>query len=90
MRTHFREAWTTLDGRPVFARVSAGGAPGAVPVVCVHGLGVSGRYLMPTARELAADHPTFVPDLPGYGRSAKPPRPLDVPGLAAALGHGGG
>lgn len=85
VRPVFRGVWTDLDGRPVFARVSAAGSPGAPPVVLVHGLGVSGRYMMPTARRLAADHPTYVPDLPGFGRSAKPPRPLDVPGLADAL-----
>jgi pimeloyl-ACP methyl ester carboxylesterase len=40
--------------------------------VLVHGLAVSHRYLMPTARELAARRPVIVPDLPGFGRSDKP------------------
>lgn len=31
----------------------------------VHGLGVSGRYLLPTARALAAERTSYVPDLDG-------------------------
>lgn len=55
------------------------------PVVLVHGLGVSGRYLLPLARELAALRPVHVPELPGHGRSTRARSPLDVPALAAAL-----
>ncbi len=51
----------------------------------VHGLGVSGRYLLPTAERLAPYHPVYVPDLPGFGRSAHPPRALDIPELTDAL-----
>lgn len=80
----FRDSWTTIDGRRVFARVAADRRD-SPPVVLVHGLGVSGAYLMPTARLLAADFPTFVPDLPGHGRSATPPRSLRVPELGDAL-----
>src|SRR5262249_60605096 len=39
----------------------------------------------PAARRLPARPPTFVPDRPGMGRSLRPSRPLDLPGLAAAL-----
>ncbi|MFC7529611.1 alpha/beta fold hydrolase [Actinoplanes sp. GCM10030250] len=49
-----------------------------LPVVMVHGLAVSHRYLMPTARALAARHPVLVPDLPGFGLSDKPRRSYDV------------
>ncbi|MDB5301811.1 MAG: alpha/beta hydrolase fold protein [Phycisphaerales bacterium] len=55
------------------------------PIVLVHGLGVSGTYLMPVARELAAAYRVYVPDLPGSGQSDKPPRVLGVGGLADAL-----
>ncbi|WP_433303235.1 alpha/beta fold hydrolase [Actinoplanes sp. CA-030573] len=48
------------------------------PVVLLHGLAVSHRYLMPTARRLAAHRPVFVPDLPGFGYSDKPPVAYDV------------
>lgn len=58
---------------------------GALPIVLVHGAVVSGRYMMPTAERLAATHEVLVPDLPGFGASESPARPLDVPGLADAL-----
>ena len=59
-------------------------APG-LPVVLVHGLAVSHRYLMPVARALADRHPVLVPDLPGFGFSDKPPRAYDVSEHAAHL-----
>ncbi|BBH63853.1 dihydrolipoamide acetyltransferase [Actinoplanes sp. OR16] len=50
-----------------------------LPIVLVHGLAVSHRYLMPTAVALAGrGHPVLVPDLPGFGRSDKPGRAFDV------------
>jgi len=55
------------------------------PVVLVHGFGVSGRYMIPLARSLAAELSVFVPELPGYGRSQKPPVPLGISDLASAL-----
>ena len=54
-------------------------------MVLVHGLGISSRYMVPALSHLAADHRVYAPDLPGFGRSEKPPRTLDVPGLARAL-----
>jgi pimeloyl-ACP methyl ester carboxylesterase len=51
----------------------------------VHGLGVSGRYMLPIAVRLCPAFPVAVPDLPGFGWSARPAHPLDVPGLADAL-----
>src|SRR5438874_13805662 len=57
--------WTTVNGRAMYARVWTGSAPGATPMVLVHGLGVSGRYLLPTAVRLVPFHPVYVPDLPG-------------------------
>lgn len=55
------------------------------PVVLVHGLGLSHRYMMPTASVLARRHPTFVPDLPGFGDSGHPNSVLNVQGLADSL-----
>jgi 2-hydroxy-6-oxonona-2,4-dienedioate hydrolase len=54
-------------------------------VVLVHGLIVSGRYMVPTAELLAAHYRVFVPDLPSFGKSEKPPRTLDVAGLSDSL-----
>lgn len=41
--------------------------------------------MLPLARRLAEEFPVFIPDLPGYGDSSKPPRPLDLPALAEVL-----
>ncbi len=43
----------------------------------LHGLAVSHRYLMPTALRLGG-RCVYVPDLPGFGLSDKPPAVLDV------------
>jgi pimeloyl-ACP methyl ester carboxylesterase len=55
------------------------------PVVLVHGFGVSGRYMLPLAQSLARWFSVLVPELPGNGRSQKPPTPLGIGGLADAL-----
>ena len=57
----------------------------ATPLVHLHGFGISGSYLMPTARLLTGRARMVVPDLPGYGRSQKPRRPLPIPRLADAV-----
>ncbi len=77
--------WTVVNGLPMYARVPSDRPAGAPAMVLVHGLGVSGRYLVPTAVRLARDFPTYVPDLPGFGKSAKPSHVLDIPELADAL-----
>ncbi|GIJ46056.1 hypothetical protein Val02_29420 [Virgisporangium aliadipatigenens] len=71
-RDGFVSRRVTVDGLATHVRVAAGA--GGTPVVLLHGLAVSHRYLMPTARALAARHPVLVPDLPGFGLSAGPPR----------------
>jgi pimeloyl-ACP methyl ester carboxylesterase len=77
------ERWTTIDGLDVFYRESP--MPPDAPVMMhIHGFGLSGRYLLPTAERLADDFHTLVPDLPGFGRSAKAADLLDVPDLAHA------
>jgi len=79
--------WVTerlrVEGRSVHIRRSVGGS--GVPVVHIHGFAISGAYLMPTARVLAGRRVNVVPDLPGYGRSERRERVLDIPALAAAL-----
>ncbi|HEY0385026.1 MAG TPA: alpha/beta fold hydrolase [Pyrinomonadaceae bacterium] len=55
------------------------------PIVLVHGLGVSSRYMMPTALRLATHARVFAPDLPGFGLSRKPRRTLSIPELSDAL-----
>lgn len=48
----------------------------------LHGFGLSGQYLLPTAELLAGEFPDVRPDLPSLGRSGKAANPLDVPDLA--------
>lgn len=76
--------WTRVRGLRVRARVSAEPLPPDAPiVVMVHGVAVSDRYLLPVARHLAPLARVYVPDLPGYGKSDKPPlHQLTVPDLA--------
>jgi pimeloyl-ACP methyl ester carboxylesterase len=70
-----------VAGVPGFCLVGGSGPP----VVLAHGLAVSSRYFVPLARKLVGRFRVVAPDLPGYGRSATPPRPLGVPELADAL-----
>jgi pimeloyl-ACP methyl ester carboxylesterase len=80
----FRSSWRTVLGVDTHDRASTTSRPGP-PLVLVHGLAVSHRYLMPVAAELAAFHPVHVVDLPGFGLSGDPDRVLDVAGHAAHL-----
>jgi 2-hydroxy-6-oxonona-2,4-dienedioate hydrolase len=78
--------WQRVEGRPMYARVWPGPPEGAgLPIVLVHGLGVSSRYMVPTGLRLARTHRVYAPDLPGCGRSARPPHALNVTEQAAAL-----
>jgi pimeloyl-ACP methyl ester carboxylesterase len=74
--------WVRVAGVPTHYRARSVPSPaataGAVPVVMLHGLAVSHRYLMPTADALADRHPVLVPDLPGFGLSGKPAMAYDV------------
>lgn len=70
----------------MFARASARGPGDDRPaVVMVHGLGLSGRYMMPVARSMSHDCRVFLPDLPGFGDSSKPRDVLGVRELADCL-----
>ncbi|HEX5917286.1 MAG TPA: alpha/beta fold hydrolase [Nocardioides sp.] len=69
-----------VGGKSVYYRRST--AEDGVPLVHLHGFAISGSYLMPTARVLASRGINVVPDLPGYGRSERRDRVLDIPGLA--------
>lgn len=73
-----------VDGMRIFYRASTGDVDGP-PMVHLHGFGISGTYLLPTAGLLAGSYRTFVPDLPGYGRSDSPDHPLDIDELADAV-----
>lgn len=75
--------WTSVDGLRMYSLVSVEAVPpGAPALVLVHGSGLSGQYMIPTARELTADFRVFVPDMPGFGNSGDPGAVLRVPQLA--------
>ncbi|MCJ2128407.1 alpha/beta fold hydrolase [Methylobacterium sp. E-045] len=75
-----------VDGRTMHARVSLDAVPDdRIPVILVHGLGMSSRYMVPLARHLAPHVHVYAPDLPGFGLSEKPHRALTVRELADAL-----
>jgi pimeloyl-ACP methyl ester carboxylesterase len=65
----------------MFLRV-AEPAPGAPVILHLHGFAISGSYMVPTADLLADEFRTYVPDLPGFGRSLPPSHPLTIPELA--------
>ena len=70
--------WRHVDGLRTHVRRSVDAPPGT-PVLLVHGLAVSHRYLTPLAVALADHHPVYAPDLPGFGLSAHPAEAYDVP-----------
>lgn len=84
-RGELRSTWTMVDGVRMHARVSTIPVPPGLAVVLVHGLGVSSRYFIPTARRLATDYRVYSPDLPGSGRSGRTRRILNLDELADAL-----
>jgi 2-hydroxy-6-oxonona-2,4-dienedioate hydrolase len=82
-----RSRWWTVSGLSLHARVGGWDhAPGTATLVMVHGLGISGSYMVPLARHLCSEYRVVVVDLPGHGRSPTPRSAADVPALAAALG----
>lgn len=62
----------TANGLSTFY-LEAGSGP---PVVLLHGLGATNASMLPTLRALCAEYRVIAPDLPGFGDSDKPLRPL--------------
>ncbi|MGY1704579.1 alpha/beta fold hydrolase [Geodermatophilus sp. SYSU D00697] len=82
-----RSVWTDIpDAGRVHARAWDGTAEGGgVPVVLLHGLGLSSRHLVPLGARLARlGHRVLVPDLPGFGRSPVRPAAGGPPALTCA------
>jgi pimeloyl-ACP methyl ester carboxylesterase len=80
-----QDLWVaTAQGR-IYARAAWQHSARAANVVLVHGLVISSRYMVPTAERLAPLCNVYAPDLPGYGKSAKPARILSLAELADAL-----
>jgi 2-hydroxy-6-oxonona-2,4-dienedioate hydrolase len=77
--------WISGGGYRFHYRVAGVDDARAIPLVLVHGLGVSSAYWSRTHALLASTHRVYAPDLPGFGRSTKPRRLLGISGLAQAL-----
>jgi len=77
--------WVVVDCLPMFHRYALDAPADAPTLVHVHRFGISGTYLERTAALLAPRYRTYVPDLPGMGRSMRPESTHDLPGLARAL-----
>ncbi len=78
--------FTKVNNLMMHARVIDNLAPAHSPiVVLVHGLGMSSRYMIPTAERLADCARVYAPDLPGFGLSEKPPHALSIAELSDYL-----
>lgn len=73
-KRELRSRYDLVHGLPMHARQAVAADDRRLPIVLVHGLVISSAFLEPALRELGRAHPTYAPDLPGYGRSAKPPQ----------------
>ena len=74
----FQSQWRRARGVDIHDRASLATPDSPLPVVMVHGLAVSHRYLMPLAAKLSGHHHVHVVDLPGFGLSGEPGQVLDV------------
>lgn len=79
----FVSTFTDIGPHRIHARVceSASGKP----VVLVHGVIVSHRYMMPLAHELSPYFNVYALDLPAHGHSSKPKNPLPIEDLADVI-----
>lgn len=75
-----------VDGLTFAVRASVRVGVDRPAIVLVHGIGVSHRYLALLHDVLAEQRTVYSIDLPGFGGLPKPPRDVDVPAMAAALG----
>jgi pimeloyl-ACP methyl ester carboxylesterase len=84
-RGRLRHAWTEAQGLRIHSLAPREPRADAPLLVLVHGSGLSCRYMIPTAHDLANDCRVHVPDLPGFGDSDKRQEVLGVPQLADGL-----
>ncbi|QBQ55731.1 alpha/beta fold hydrolase [Nitrosococcus wardiae] len=76
---------TTVNGLSLHFRASTNpGRKEHLPIILIHGL-ASSHYMIPIAEHLASDFQVYALDLPGFGKSDKPRRVLNLAELADAL-----
>jgi pimeloyl-ACP methyl ester carboxylesterase len=85
-RGALRHTWADVNGLRMHSLGPANRELNSAPVlVLVHGSGLSGRYMIPTAAHLTSDFRAYVPDLPGFGDSDKPDKVFNVSELADSV-----
>lgn len=78
--------WVHVAGRQLHYRaLCEQSIPDCTPIIMVHGLAVSSRYMLPTAYQLASFYHVYIPDLPGYGKSEKPDHYQNLDEMADTL-----
>jgi len=78
--------WTRVGGLLIHSKVALHKENASLPpIILVHGLGVSSRYMLPLARLLAMKRTVYAIDLPGFGKSEKPRRALNLTEQAETL-----
>ena len=88
MSTHrgYSISLPVVAGLKVYTRTFACRSSGnGQTIVMIHGLGVSGDYLVPAAELLAGRHKVLVLDLPGFGRSDNPEKSFGISEFADFL-----
>jgi hypothetical protein len=72
-------SWVIVDGSPMFHRSSLH-ADAAADAMHVHGFGISGTYLEPTAALLAPTTAHSYPTYPGWDAASGPSQDSTYPG----------
>ncbi len=81
-----KSKWTSVHGWQLHARVSSSPALSLQsPVLLIHGLLISSRYMVPTAKLLGRHYPVYALDMPGFGKSEGPHRVLTMDELADTI-----
>lgn len=83
-RAIVQDRWVEAGRWGIYTRVTDV-AEHAPTIVLVHGNVVSSRYMEPLARALADNFSVYMLDLPGFGKSAKPPHTLRIDEQADVL-----
>ncbi|MCM2282335.1 MAG: alpha/beta hydrolase [Bdellovibrionaceae bacterium] len=84
-RYEFVERMTPTPWGRVFSRHTHDARNPRADVILVPGMIISSSYMIPLSLELAAYCPVHMIDFPGYGRSEKPSRTLNIIELAEVL-----
>jgi 2-hydroxy-6-oxonona-2,4-dienedioate hydrolase len=85
MQGNLTSNYTRVGPYRIHARRTVTKSPETIPVVLVHGLGVSTRYMEPLAAAMSEHYNVFALDMPGFGKSSKPQYVLNIRELGNAV-----